>query len=127
MDYDRTKDNTSPSTSRCARTIYLCTPVVLEALAPPKSSPVFAWCPVQARKGAGDRFTCGSCGGSLYDEALVARAHGLCFGHLRTRDRPVARQVCEGRRSEEHTSELQSPMYLVCRLLLEKKKTTQDY
>src|SRR5437762_6708075 len=29
-----------------------------------------------------------------------------------------------GRRSEEHTSELQSPMYLVCRLLLEKKKKT---
>src|SRR5437764_9711531 len=27
-----------------------------------------------------------------------------------------------GKRSEEHTSELQSPMYLVCRLLLEKKK-----
>src|ERR1017187_10950577 len=25
-------------------------------------------------------------------------------------------------RSEEHTSELQSPMYLVCRLLLEKKQ-----
>src|SRR5437764_9593279 len=28
----------------------------------------------------------------------------------------------ENDRSEEHTSELQSPMYLVCRLLLEKKK-----
>src|SRR5258708_20616413 len=28
-------------------------------------------------------------------------------------------------RSEEHTSELQSPDHLVCRLLLEKKKTTQ--
>src|SRR5436189_6361822 len=28
-------------------------------------------------------------------------------------------------RSEEHTSELQSPMYLVCRLLLEKKKKNQ--
>src|SRR5437879_11137904 len=28
-------------------------------------------------------------------------------------------------RSEEHTSELQSPMYLVCRLLLEKKKIKQ--
>src|SRR5437879_6353217 len=27
-------------------------------------------------------------------------------------------------RSEEHTSELQSPMYLVCRLLLEKKNQT---
>src|SRR5437764_8573585 len=33
-------------------------------------------------------------------------------------------------RSEEHTSELQSPMYLVCRLLLEKKKkkhSTKSY
>src|SRR3712207_8145739 len=29
----------------------------------------------------------------------------------------------EGGRSEEHTSELQSRQYLVCRLLLEKKKT----
>src|SRR5437879_10530810 len=31
-----------------------------------------------------------------------------------------------GARSEEHTSELQSPMYLVCRLLLEKKKLVAD-
>src|SRR3989454_5213479 len=30
--------------------------------------------------------------------------------------------ACCGRRSEEHTSELQSPCNLVCRLLLEKKK-----
>src|SRR5437879_7327192 len=30
-------------------------------------------------------------------------------------------------RSEEHTSELQSPMYLVCRLLLEKKKNNKHY
>src|SRR5256885_6391956 len=30
-------------------------------------------------------------------------------------------------RSEEHTSELQSPCNLVCRLLLEKKKKTQYY
>src|SRR5438445_2556806 len=29
------------------------------------------------------------------------------------------------KRSEEHTSELQSRQYLVCRLLLEKKKTTK--
>src|SRR5437763_7464217 len=29
-------------------------------------------------------------------------------------------------RSEEHTSELQSPMYLVCRLLLEKKKNNEN-
>src|SRR3712207_8267921 len=32
-----------------------------------------------------------------------------------------------GRRSEEHTSELQSRQYLVCRLLLEKKKKTLLY
>src|SRR2546429_367884 len=30
-------------------------------------------------------------------------------------------------RSEEHTSELQSRLHLVCRLLLEKKKTNTDY
>src|SRR3712207_8633393 len=30
-------------------------------------------------------------------------------------------------RSEEHTSELQSRQYLVCRLLLEKKKQTHQY
>src|SRR5690348_17957329 len=30
------------------------------------------------------------------------------------------------RRSEEHTSELQSPVHLVCRLLLEKKKQTNN-
>src|SRR5437763_14815251 len=31
------------------------------------------------------------------------------------------------KRSEEHTSELQSPMYLVCRLLLEKKKKRRKH
>src|SRR5690348_17768103 len=45
--------------------------------------------------------------------------HGLAEAHWRIarpqpRDPPV--------RSEEHTSELQSPVHLVCRLLLEKKK-----
>src|SRR3989454_9374134 len=34
----------------------------------------------------------------------------------------VQRQADYSRRSEEHTSELQSPCNLVCRLLLEKKK-----
>src|SRR3954469_26081007 len=36
---------------------------------------------------------------------------------------PAARTECPRRRSEEHTSELQSRRDLVCRLLLEKKKT----
>src|SRR5258708_18011060 len=35
----------------------------------------------------------------------------------------IAGEASEGR-SEEHTSELQSPDHLVCRLLLEKKKRT---
>src|SRR5258708_18803555 len=41
--------------------------------------------------------------------------------------RPVAGrdQRLELARSEEHTSELQSPDHLVCRLLLEKKKNTR--
>src|SRR2546426_7658234 len=35
------------------------------------------------------------------------------------------RMLDTARRSEEHTSELQSPCNLVCRLLLEKKKKTE--
>src|SRR5437879_6747710 len=34
-------------------------------------------------------------------------------------------RLAPSHRSEEHTSELQSPMYLVCRLLLEKKNKHQ--
>src|ERR1017187_5761756 len=43
---------------------------------------------------------------------------------LRPHQRPERESRCRTRvrRSEEHTSELQSPMYLVCRLLLEKKR-----
>src|SRR3712207_9210829 len=37
------------------------------------------------------------------------------------RGRPELRRALDQRRSEEHTSELQSRQYLVCRLLLEKK------
>src|SRR3712207_7171064 len=44
-------------------------------------------------------------------------------------DQPVGKRrlaVVDMRRSEEHTSELQSRQYLVCRLLLEKKKQPID-
>src|SRR2546426_6084896 len=41
-------------------------------------------------------------------------------------DQDVLRQVDLPGRSEEHTSELQSPCNLVCRLLLEKKKYIYD-
>src|SRR5687768_18333824 len=42
---------------------------------------------------------------------------------LRRAARP-GRPLPNGTRSEEHTSELQSRLHLVCRLLLEKKKST---
>src|SRR5437762_14204301 len=48
----------------------------------------------------------------------LRRGADLRGDHDRRLRRPVES------RSEEHTSELQSPMYLVCRLLLEKKNKT---
>src|SRR5690348_18179835 len=48
-----------------------------------------------------------------------------CFaysGEMATLWRGVGNGSIQPLRSEEHTSELQSPVHLVCRLLLEKKK-----
>src|SRR3712207_8680748 len=55
---------------------------------------------------------CGACRSGRYDGRLCGEEcpERLCFD----RRKPF--------RSEEHTSELQSRQYLVCRLLLEKKK-----
>src|SRR3989449_8276108 len=39
---------------------------------------------------------------------------------------PAATRAALARRSEEHTSELQSRLHLVCRLLLEKKKNNGE-
>src|SRR3712207_8838001 len=51
------------------------------------------------------------------------RAHGEHHVPLRLRPRArLWRARLRRQRSEEHTSELQSRQYLVCRLLLEKKK-----
>src|SRR5687767_15332747 len=45
------------------------------------------------------------------------------FHAASTRTKSASRPIsCSAERSEEHTSELQSLAYLVCRLLLEKKK-----
>src|SRR3712207_7925018 len=59
-------------------------------------------------------------------EALLPRVHvpELDRPMVPRRHRPAIRGEGQGgdeRRSEEHTSELQSRQYLVCRLLLEKK------
>src|SRR3712207_8485230 len=59
--------------------------------------------------------------------AGAALAHGVEADHRLARQLGVQAVLEVGRhagaeRSEEHTSELQSRQYLVCRLLLEKKK-----
>src|SRR5258708_10816260 len=54
---------------------------------------------------------------TLFRSLVVDTAHGHSKGVI---DR--VRWVKQNYRSEEHTSELQSPDHLVCRLLLEKKK-----
>src|SRR5437762_30811 len=50
-------------------------------------------------------------GSGFYLRQALAKKHGVS---------PDQVVLGNGSRSEEHTSELQSPMYLVCRLLLEK-------
>src|SRR5207244_12208534 len=48
------------------------------------------------------------------------------FPAPRVESRRAEMEMAPQVRSEEHTSELQSPDHLVCRLLLEKKKNKQD-
>src|SRR5713226_4182850 len=60
--------------------------------------------------------------GQFLGRPLALEKPGLAAGsqkRLGQFEQPVER------RSEEHTSELQSPVHLVCRLLLEKKKKQQ--
>src|SRR5207244_11696549 len=56
--------------------------------------------------------------------ALVRRARPPASRGALWRHGPIPARAA--RRSEEHTSELQSPDHLVCRLLLEKKKTKNN-
>src|SRR2546426_7308375 len=74
---------------------------------------------------------------TLFRSHLVEQEHGVCRArllhplddatghraHVGPAVAPDVRLVAGAARSEEHTSELQSPCNLVCRLLLEKKKT----
>src|SRR3712207_7095885 len=72
-----------------------------------------------ARIGLADRDQLGSPGRVVPDAERVVRIEGraLAVAALGVHDHGIDRV-----RSEEHTSELQSRQYLVCRLLLEKKK-----
>src|SRR2546429_4241768 len=61
-----------------------------------------------------------------YTTLFRSRVHiqGRGVGNVVGRD--IQRHWCVDSRSEEHTSELQSRLHLVCRLLLEKKKTKKS-
>src|SRR3989454_11020701 len=73
-------------------------------------------------------FECPFCGRAYPDLKQVLRQVGgkvqFVFRHFPlSEEHPHAQHAAEvAERSEEHTSELQSPCNLVCRLLLEKKK-----
>src|SRR5258708_31946935 len=81
---------------------------------------------------------------TLFPYTTLFRSRHICPDRLASRscsqhrhnaaaatDRPRVASYCRAtisarkNRSEEHTSELQSPDHLVCRLLLEKKKKEQ--
>src|SRR5437879_13270682 len=80
-------------------------PVLLSAPCHPRYLPSF---PTRRSSDLGDEKRQGS------------QSHGARDAPRQDQELRQSAQVDQ--RSEEHTSELQSPMYLVCRLLLEKKK-----
>src|SRR3712207_8924154 len=61
-----------------------------------------------------------------HDRALDPGPPGIAAAPLLCREPLPSSLECLVLRSEEHTSELQSRQYLVCRLLLEKKKISDD-
>src|SRR5437762_10357786 len=71
----------------------------------------------------GHCFVCNACRKGLFLNCERAQVTGISFdgGYAEYVVVPheAAARIPEKLRSEEHTSELQSPMYLVCRLLLE--------
>src|SRR5437879_9008730 len=69
--------------------------------------------PISDSEGSGVRY--------LEDDELMELLHNAHLAGLQVGMHVIGDGAIEIR-SEEHTSELQSPMYLVCRLLLETKK-----
>src|SRR5258708_14856683 len=72
---------------------------------------------------------------SLHDALPISRSGAICGSFPSTAGRGPTSDMSPRRtfhncghssRSEEHTSELQSPDHLVCRLLLAKKKVTHS-
>src|SRR2546422_3842472 len=79
--------------------------------------------PISSPSGGASRRSAGSSSAASAGRAKRPSARTV----RRTSSWPWCRTSCARRstRSEEHTSELQSRLHLVCRLLLEKKKMTE--
>src|SRR5690348_18207743 len=90
-------------------------------------STLFPYTTLFRSPGAGNPGGLGSDGGDTgafrFRQVQEARSGYSAEGPGRATD---GQQLSRLGRSEEHTSELQSPVHLVCRLLLEKKKTFFD-
>src|SRR5438270_9488983 len=59
------------------------------------------------------------------EDRFPGSSNGGCRGHLKPPSSPTGPADCDGGRSEEHTSELQSQSNLECRLLLENKNAEE--
>src|SRR2546426_7555054 len=106
------------------RSLTVRIPIRINLLRPPPTSPVLFFCPSR-HKWHRDHFRRRPLAAHV-DREPGARL-GLCHRKVGHPDRAVRRRRHRtAARSEEHTSELQSPCNLVCRLLLEKKKNTYD-
>src|SRR3712207_8449578 len=90
---------------------------------PPRST-LFPYTTLFRSVGHGDLHECG-CGSCLLAEAREERASRGARGSSQSSVSLKSWRCVDSRRSEEHTSELQSRQYLVCRLLLEKKKNEE--
>src|SRR5258707_11752174 len=73
--------------------------------------------------GSGSGYTEFVAGEDATNVDLVGTGRHYLVDAIGTEETPF---IASTRRSEEHTSELQSRQYLVCRLLLEKKKKTKN-
>src|SRR2546422_1264623 len=96
---------------------------------PPRST-LFPYTTLFRSKPAGFAAGCEA----AHEDAIVLRVdHGRAIAQQRalSDDAGIVREDRDARlrasRSEEHTSELQSPLHLVCRLLLEKNKHAHAY
>src|SRR5258708_31967997 len=92
-------------------------------------------CTRNSLPGSSRRVTTKSC--NIFSQATSSRdparrvSQNSCSPSCRHNSHPNQQlglhEFWDTRRSEEHTSELQSPDHLVCRLLLEKKKVTHSH